>query len=66
MTTMTSSTTRDEAREVRAWRFCALRRAGYPDRAAASIADARHVDLHQAVSLLASGCPLETALAILL
>jgi len=66
MTTMTSNTTRDEALAVRAWRFCALRRAGYPDWAAAAIADAPHVDLHQAVSLPASGCPVETALAILL
>jgi len=66
MTTMTTISTRDETEEVRTWRFCTLRRAGYPDAAATSLADARGVDLHLAVSLLASGCPVETAVAILL
>jgi len=56
---------RNEERDVRAWRFCALRRAGYPDRAAAQLARTRDVDLHAAVGLLAAGCPTETALEIL-
>ncbi len=50
---------------MRAWRFCALRRAGYPDRAATQLARTRDVDLHAAVDLLAAGCPTETALEIL-
>lgn len=65
MTTTTHTTRRDEARNVRAWRFCALRRAGYPQRAAAELAGMRDVDLHKALDLRASGCPVETALAIL-
>jgi hypothetical protein len=65
MTTATHTTARDESRNVRAWRFCALRRAGYPERAAAELAGRRDVDLHKALDLRVSGCPVETALAIL-
>lgn len=65
MTTATHTTRRDEARNVRSWRYCSLRRAGYPQRAAAELAGAREVDLHRALSLREAGCPVEMALAIL-
>jgi hypothetical protein len=65
MTTATQTPRRDEARNVRSWRYCSLRRAGYPKRAAAELARARDVDLHRALALREAACPVETALAIL-
>jgi hypothetical protein len=55
-----------EDERVKDWRFDALVWAGYNPLAALSLAETRHVDLHQAASLLANGCPQETALRILL
>jgi hypothetical protein len=55
-----------EADRIKDWRFDALVWAGYNPLAALSLAETLHVDLHQAASLLAAGCPQETALRILL
>lgn len=55
-----------EERCVELWRFAQLLRAGYPRREALVIASRRHVDLHLAVDLVENGCPVETALEILL
>jgi hypothetical protein len=50
---------------VEQWRADALERAGYPHDEAVELAARTDVDLHSAVDLLARGCPVETALAIL-
>lgn len=55
-----------EERCVALWRFAQLRHAGYGRREASLIAGRRDVDLHLAVDLLQNGCPVETALEILL
>ena len=47
------------------WRIERLLAAGYDDEAALVLALDRDVDLHEAVSLLERGCPVETALQIL-
>jgi hypothetical protein len=51
---------------VRAWRRAELERAGYPRTYAALLSNLDEVDLHVAVELVRKGCPLETALRILL
>ena len=51
---------------VMRWRFEELVRAGFDPSDAMELASRHDVDLHQAVELLASGCPEATALAILL
>ena len=43
-----------------------LERAGYPVRDAALLAGRHDVDLHQAINLIAQGCPAPVALQILL
>ena len=54
-----------EAALVLSWRFEVLARAGYSRNQALLLA--RHgVDLHMATELLERGCPVETALEILL
>lgn len=55
-----------EERCVALWRFEQLLRAGYGRRAAARLARRRDVDLHLAVRLRRDGCPVATALRILL
>jgi hypothetical protein len=55
-----------EHRCVALWRFGQLLRAGFDRRSAAAIARRRDVDLHVAVELAAMGCPIETALKIVL
>ena len=55
-----------EGRCVSLWRFEQLLRAGYDRRAASAIARRRDVDLHLAVELAGVGCPVDTALRILL
>ena len=55
-----------EERCIARWRFAQLLRAGYGRRQASVIAGRRDVDLHLAVDLLENGCPVETALRILL
>lgn len=51
---------------VARWRFNRLRKAGYGPHAAATLARRSDVDLHLAVSLVENGCPVGTALDILL
>ena len=57
---------RPELERIERWRQDALERAGYPADAARTLAGRHDVDLHRAVELLQRGCPLETALKILL
>ena len=51
--------------EVEVWRFEQLLEAGYEKRRARILAHRRDVDLHQAVDLVANGCPQELAFSIL-
>ncbi|HZR93901.1 MAG TPA: hypothetical protein VFA44_16010 [Gaiellaceae bacterium] len=55
-----------EDRCIVRWRYRCLLAAGYGRRRAAELAERRDIDLHLAVSLLEHGCPVETALDILL
>jgi hypothetical protein len=55
-----------EAGRVVRWRAQELERAGYDAGFAAELAERNDVDLHRAVALLESGCPVELALQILL
>jgi hypothetical protein len=55
-----------EEERVIAWRIESLLRVGYDHVAAILLAEQPHVDLHLAQDLAAAGCPVETALRILL
>ncbi len=55
-----------EAERVRGWRLEELLRAGYNHRAAHELAERTDVDLHVATSMARAGCPVSTALRILL
>lgn len=55
----------DEAAEVLAWRFDALCRSGFDLESAALVATNVEIDIHDALSLVARGCPPATALRIL-
>ena len=57
---------RTEIERIERWRKDALERAGYPSEAAAALAARHDVDLHRAIELVQRGCPVETALRILL
>jgi hypothetical protein len=57
---------RREDRVVLGWRYEELVRAGYSEREAMLVADRVDVDLHRAIALIESGCPVKTALRILL
>jgi len=50
---------------VLAWRLEELERAGYPPFAAQLLSRRPDVDLHAAIRLLREGCPVETAVRIL-
>lgn len=56
----------ETADEVLHWRFEQLVQAGYATREARLVSARVDVDLHQAVDLIARGCPNELALSILL
>lgn len=56
----------EEVERVRAWRLEELQRAGYEKKMARSLAECSYVDLHLATALLRSGCPVDTALRILI
>ena len=56
----------EEAERVRAWRLEELQRAGYERKMARTLAERADVDLHLATALLRSGCPVNTALRILI
>jgi hypothetical protein len=55
-----------EAERIERWRAEELERAGYEPLQAAELAARNDVDLHLAGDLLERGCPLDTALRILL
>ena len=55
-----------EAERIERWRAEELGRAGYGRGQAARARKRQDVDLHLAVGLLERGCPVETALRILL
>jgi hypothetical protein len=55
-----------EIERVERWRVEELIRAGYDPLAAGQIALRPDIDLHQAIGLLAHGCPVELAVRILL
>ncbi len=55
-----------EIERVERWRVEELMRAGYDPLAAGEIALRSDVDLHQAIGLLAHGCPVDLAVRILL
>jgi hypothetical protein len=55
-----------QAQQILSWRFDALTRAGYEASDALVLATRVEVDLHVATDLLTRGCPVSTALRILL
>ena len=55
----------DEAADVLAWRFDALCRSGFDLESAALVATNVEIDRHDAVVLVARGCPPATAVRIL-
>ncbi len=55
-----------EIDQVQRWRTERLERAGYPASSAAELASRHDIDLHQAISLVESGCPVDIALRILI
>jgi len=57
---------RTEIERIESWRQERLEDAGYPPFAARSLAERHDIDLHRALDLLKDGCPVETALEILL
>ncbi len=65
--TQTALATSVAARDpVRSWRLQELARAGYKPWDALLLSLRPDVDLHMAVGLLKKGCPVETAMRILL
>lgn len=56
----------EEAERVLAWRLEELQRAGYERKMARTLAERADVDLHLATALLRRGCPVDTALRILI
>jgi hypothetical protein len=65
MTAAEMTLTETESERVERWRAEELERAGYDPVSAAELAARNDVDLHRAVELLASGCPVDLALQIL-
>jgi hypothetical protein len=55
-----------ETERVVLWREEELERVGYEREAARDLAERTYVDLHLAMDLLRRGCPVDTALRILL
>ena len=55
-----------EVERVLLWREEELERVGYEREAARDLAERTYVDLHLAMNLLRRGCPVDTALRILL
>jgi hypothetical protein len=56
----------EQLRQTRIWRLDQFTRLGFDSEGAALMADDAQVDLAQARRLIALGCPLETAVRILL
>lgn len=55
-----------EAERVLVWREEELERVGYAPATARELAERSYVDLHLAMDLLRCGCPMDTAVQILL
>jgi hypothetical protein len=55
-----------EAERVLVWREEELERVGYEPATARKLAERTYVDLHLAMDLLRRGCPMDTAVQILL
>lgn len=55
-----------EEERVLLWRIASLERAGYGDEVVTQLALSKEVDLHLAVEIVARGCPIDTAVRILL
>jgi hypothetical protein len=55
-----------ELDRVESWRAEELLRAGYTPTDAVALAARHDIDLHRAVELLEQGCPIETAIDILI
>lgn len=62
----TAAETLPQDQLVLCWRLKVLLDAGYGDEPAAMLAVEPEADLHDAIALRRRGCPIETALAILL
>jgi hypothetical protein len=60
------SSRESEAEQVLSWRMAQLAQAGYDRQTTLLLAWETHVDLRLAVRLLERGCPIETAVRILL
>jgi hypothetical protein len=56
----------EESERVLLWRLEELQRAGYERRMARNLAERSYIDLHLATALLRQGCPIDTALRILI
>jgi hypothetical protein len=56
----------EESERVLLWRLEELQRAGYERRMARNLAERSYIDLHRATALLRQGCPIDTALRILI
>jgi hypothetical protein len=66
MSVISKSPLHIQTEPVHRWRLEQLLAAGYPPRDAQVLSDRADVDLHLAVRLLEAGCPVDTALRILL
>lgn len=66
MTSLVEERRPESLERVRRWRLQELRQAGYPAYDAEVLAARTDVDLHLAIMLLDEGCPVDTALRILL
>jgi hypothetical protein len=66
MPTIPQSRVRVAEEPVHRWRLECLLAGGYPRREAELLSERADVDLHLALRLLDAGCPVETAMRILL
>jgi hypothetical protein len=57
---------RTEIERIEEWRRERLEAAGYPPDAAVRLAERHDIDLHRALDLVESGCPIDLAVQILL
>jgi hypothetical protein len=66
MSTISHDGSRSPGELTTGWRREQLEAAGYPTREAREMSGRLDIDLHLAIRLLRQGCPVETALRILL
>lgn len=65
MTSATLTAPKEPLHWVQQWRLGQLERAGYPSSDALLLSGRPDVDIHDAAHLLRNGCPVETAVRIL-